>query len=35
VLIDRQGRERARLEGSADWSSKQARGLVEALIADH
>ena len=34
VIIDRKGMERARLEGGADWSSPQARGLVEALLSD-
>lgn len=34
VIIDRKGMERARLEGGADWSSPQARGLVEALLAE-
>jgi thiol-disulfide isomerase/thioredoxin len=35
VIYDRQGRERARLSGDADWSSPEARGLVEALLAEH
>jgi len=34
VIIDRKGMERARLEGGADWSSPQARGLIEALLSD-
>jgi thiol-disulfide isomerase/thioredoxin len=34
VIYDRQGRERARLSGEADWSSPEARGLVEALLAE-
>jgi thiol-disulfide isomerase/thioredoxin len=34
LIIDRKGMERARLEGGADWSSPQARGLVEALLAE-
>ena len=32
VIFDRQGRERARLSGGADWSSPQARTLVERLL---
>ena len=35
VIYDKQGRERARLAGDADWSSKEARGLVEALLSEH
>ena len=35
VIYDKQGRERARLAGDADWSGKEARGLVEALLAEH
>ncbi|MDB5454888.1 MAG: Redoxin domain protein [Caulobacter sp.] len=35
VIFDRQGRERARLSGDADWSSPEARGLVERLLAEH
>ena len=34
VIFDRQGRERARLTGDADWSSPEARGLVERLLAE-
>ncbi|MDP1632621.1 MAG: TlpA disulfide reductase family protein [Caulobacter sp.] len=34
IVYDKHGRERARLEGEADWSSKEARGLVEALLAE-
>lgn len=33
IVIDRKGRERARLEGSADWASPQAADLVRALVA--
>jgi len=32
VIFDRRGREVARLEGAADWSSPQARQLVERLL---
>jgi len=32
VIFDRKGREVARLEGAADWSSPQARALVERLL---
>jgi thiol-disulfide isomerase/thioredoxin len=35
VIYDKQGRERARLAGDADWSSPEARALVEALLAEH
>jgi len=35
VIYDKQGRERARLAGDADWSSKEARGLIEALLSEH
>lgn len=35
VIYDKQGRERARLSGDADWSSPEARGLVEALLREH
>lgn len=34
VIYDRQGRERARLAGEADWASPEARGLVEKLLAE-
>ncbi|NQE63007.1 TlpA disulfide reductase family protein [Caulobacter sp. RHG1] len=34
VIYDRQGRERARMTGPADWSSPEARGLVEKLLAE-
>lgn len=34
VIYDKQGRERARLSGEADWSSPEARSLVEALLAE-
>lgn len=32
LIFDRKGREVARLEGAADWSSPQARQLVERLL---
>ena len=35
VIYDKQGRERARLSGDADWSSPEAHGLVEALLSEH
>ena len=35
VIYDKQGRERARLSGDADWSSPEARALIEALLAEH
>ena len=34
ILIDRQGRIRAWLSGEADWSSPEARALVDALLAE-
>jgi thiol-disulfide isomerase/thioredoxin len=33
VIIDRQGRERARLEGAADWSTAEAAAIVRKLTA--
>ena len=32
VIVDRQGREQARLEGSADWSTPQVALLVRRLV---
>jgi len=34
VIYDRQGRERARMAGPADWSSVEAKGIVEKLLAE-
>ncbi|KQV56642.1 MULTISPECIES: TlpA disulfide reductase family protein [unclassified Caulobacter] len=34
VIYDRQGRERARMAGPADWSSPEAKGIVEKLLAE-
>jgi thiol-disulfide isomerase/thioredoxin len=34
VIYDRQGRERARMAGPADWSGPEARGIVEKLLAE-
>ncbi len=34
IVFDRQGRERARLAGGADWSGPDARALVAALVAE-
>lgn len=34
VLLDRQGRIRAHLTGGADWSSPEARAVVDALLAE-
>lgn len=34
LVIDRQGRVRAWLAGEADWSSPEARALVDALLAE-
>lgn len=33
VLLDREGREIARLTGTADWSSDSARAIIDTLIA--
>ena len=35
VIYDRQGVERARLSGGADWASPEARALVEHLLGEH
>ncbi|MBO9711107.1 MAG: TlpA family protein disulfide reductase [Caulobacter sp.] len=35
VIYDKQGRERARLLGDAEWDSPEARALVEALLREH
>jgi thiol-disulfide isomerase/thioredoxin len=32
ILYDRQGRERARLSGGADWSGPDARAVIDALV---
>lgn len=34
LLLDRQGRVRARLTGGADWSGPEARALIDALLAE-
>ncbi len=34
ILYDRQGVERARLTGGADWSSPDARAVVDSLLAE-
>lgn len=34
IVYDRQGRERARVSGEADWASKEARELVERLLKE-
>jgi hypothetical protein len=33
VIIDTKGQERARLEGSADWSTAEAAAIVRRLVA--
>lgn len=33
LLVDRDGRERARLEGSADWSTRESIARVKSLLA--
>ena len=33
IIYDRQGRERARLSGGADWSGAQARAVIDAVLA--
>lgn len=34
ILLDRQGRVRAYLTGGADWSSPEAKALIDALLAE-
>ena len=34
VIIDPEGREIARLQGDADWSSESAKAVLKALIGD-
>lgn len=34
ILLDRQGRVRAHLTGGADWSSPEAKALIDALLAE-
>jgi thiol-disulfide isomerase/thioredoxin len=34
VIYDRQGRERARLAGAAEWDGPEARALIQALLAE-
>lgn len=34
LIFDKHGRERARLAGGADWSSAQARRVIDALLAE-
>lgn len=34
ILYDREGRELARLSGRADWSSREARALIEAALSE-
>jgi thiol-disulfide isomerase/thioredoxin len=34
ILLDRQGRMRAALSGEADWSSPEARALIDAVLAE-
>jgi thiol-disulfide isomerase/thioredoxin len=34
ILYDRHGRERARLSGGADWNGKDARAVIDALLAE-
>ena len=33
IIIDRDGKEIARLQGDADWSSENARAILSAVIA--
>jgi hypothetical protein len=33
LIIDKRGRERARLEGSADWATPAAAAIVRKLIS--
>ena len=34
IILDRQGRIRATMAGEADWSSPQARALIDAVLAE-
>lgn len=34
LILDAQGRERARVVGDANWTSPEARGLIESLLAE-
>jgi thiol-disulfide isomerase/thioredoxin len=34
IVLDRQGRQRARFAGEADWHSPEARALMDALLAE-
>lgn len=34
IVLDRQGRIRAVMKGEADWSSQQARALIDAILAE-
>ncbi len=34
ILFDRQGRERARLSGDADWTSAEAHAVIERLLTE-
>ena len=34
VLLDREGREVARLQGDAEWNSESAKAIIEALIGE-
>jgi thiol-disulfide isomerase/thioredoxin len=34
IIFDRQGRERARLAGAAEWDSPEARKLMAAILAE-
>ncbi|MBA3811672.1 MAG: TlpA family protein disulfide reductase [Caulobacteraceae bacterium] len=34
ILYDRKGVERARLAGGADWSSREARAVIDSLLAE-
>ena len=34
VIYDKQGRERARLSGGADWSTAQAKKVMDAVLAE-
>lgn len=34
IIFDKQGRERARLSGGADWNGKESRALIEALLKE-
>jgi hypothetical protein len=35
ILLDRQGRIRAAFSGEADWNSREARALIDAVLSEN